>query len=565
MTPPNAAPTAPARLFQRPWTWWFMVVILVIVAAARLRLLNLPLERDEGEYAYAGQLMLQGIPPYQLAYNMKFPGTYAAYAVIMALFGETPAGIHFGLLCLTTLTALMLYWLGKKMLDPAAGTVAASAYAVLAASPSMLGLAGHATHFCAFFATAGLCAMWQARQNRNRLVVLAAGLLFGTAVLMKQQAALIALWASFAWAVWCFRKTGLRAGQRPVMIALFGAGIILPLALCCLVLWYAGVFKQFRFWTIDYARIYASAVPLAYAPQLFWHGFSWVVRKGFLLWLAAAGGLAPVWLDARWRNSRGWFLGFCAASALAVCPDFYFRKHYFLIALPALALLAGACVSGLRQIQARGIDPSPRADWPMWGYVLMVAATVFTLSDVWFRLPVGQILRGTGPTDHGLYGADPLPESEAVAKFIAQNSAPDARVAILGSEPEIYFLAHRHSASGYLYTYALMEPQPFALKMQRELINDIERHKPEFIVFADNIMSWNRRPDSNLTIFQWWDHYQTNYTLVGLADIISPTNTVYAFGTNYVARYPEAHGSALEIYQRKPVSPGPRPDSATAQ
>jgi hypothetical protein len=38
------------------------------------------LERDEGEYAYAGQLMLQGIPPYQLAYTMKLPGPFAAYA-----------------------------------------------------------------------------------------------------------------------------------------------------------------------------------------------------------------------------------------------------------------------------------------------------------------------------------------------------------------------------------------------------------------------------------------------------------------------------------------------------
>ena len=91
-----------------------MVAVLVIVAAIRLRLLNLPLERDEGEYAYSGQLMLQGIPPYQLAYNMKFPGTYAAYAFIMRLFGETPAGIHFGILCMTTLTALMIFQLGKK-------------------------------------------------------------------------------------------------------------------------------------------------------------------------------------------------------------------------------------------------------------------------------------------------------------------------------------------------------------------------------------------------------------------------------------------------------------------
>jgi len=32
------------------------------------------------------------IPPYQLAYNMKFPGTYAAYAGIMALFGKPRQG-----------------------------------------------------------------------------------------------------------------------------------------------------------------------------------------------------------------------------------------------------------------------------------------------------------------------------------------------------------------------------------------------------------------------------------------------------------------------------------------
>ena len=45
-----------------------------MVVFIRIRFLAIPLERDEGEYAYAGQLMLQGIPPYRLAYNMKFPG-----------------------------------------------------------------------------------------------------------------------------------------------------------------------------------------------------------------------------------------------------------------------------------------------------------------------------------------------------------------------------------------------------------------------------------------------------------------------------------------------------------
>ena len=72
----------------------------------------------------------------------------------------------------------MLFWLGKKILDATAGIVAATAYAMLAASPSMLGLAGHATHFAAFFATAGLCAMWQARQNGNGFMAFVSGLLF---------------------------------------------------------------------------------------------------------------------------------------------------------------------------------------------------------------------------------------------------------------------------------------------------------------------------------------------------------------------------------------------------
>src|ERR1700679_1652516 len=174
-----AASSAQRKFFQRDLTWWFTIAILALVAAVRLRLLNVSLERDEGEYAYAGQLMLQGIPPYDLAYNMKFPGTYAAYAFIMGLFGETPAGIHFGVLCMTTLTALMLFWLGKKILDGTAGMVAATSYAIMSASPSMQGLEGHATHFAAFFATVGLCAMWQARQNPNWLNAGTAGVSFG--------------------------------------------------------------------------------------------------------------------------------------------------------------------------------------------------------------------------------------------------------------------------------------------------------------------------------------------------------------------------------------------------
>ena len=546
MTQPSVAPSSVRpRLFQRHWTWWFMVAVLVVVAVARLRLLNFPLERDEGEYAYAGQLMLQGIPPYQLAYNMKFPGTYAAYAAIMALFGQTPAGIHFGVLCLTTLTALMLFWLGKQILDWTAGMAAATSYAVMAASPAMLGLAGHATHFAAFFATAGLCMMWKARQNASWLIVFAAGLLFGVSVLMKQQVAFIGLWAVIAFIVQLVRQTQLPLAKRFWPVAAFGVGMILPFSVCCLILWHAGVFEKFWFWTIRYAHQYASLIPVSAAPMIFWKTFRLVTTGVFLLWLVVAAGLGMVWFDKRLRPTRLWLLGFSLASALTICPGFYFRKHYYLLTLPAAALLAGCAVSGARQLWSRRAKNSRLGDWPVWCYALMVATTIMARSDIWFVKTSVQIART-------MYGADPLPESEIIARYICNNSEPDARVAVLGSEPEIYFLAHRHSATGYIYTYAQMEPQPFALKMQHEMISDIETRKPEFVVFADNIMSWNRQPDSDPGIFNWWDSYQTNYTLVGMADIISPTQTVYALGAKWVARYgKDIHGSGLEVYKRK--------------
>src|SRR5580698_8412712 len=105
------------RDFVRRFTTTQILLAAILLAAAlvRIRLIQVPLERDEGEYAYAGQLMLQGIPPYSVASNMKLPGTYAAHAVIMAIFGQTITGIHFGLLLVNAATILLVFALGQRL------------------------------------------------------------------------------------------------------------------------------------------------------------------------------------------------------------------------------------------------------------------------------------------------------------------------------------------------------------------------------------------------------------------------------------------------------------------
>src|SRR5207244_12575676 len=84
----------------------------------------------------------------------------------------------------------------------------------------------------------------------------------------------------------------------------------------------------------------------------------------------------------------------------------------------------------------------------------------------------------------------PFPESIKIAEYVRDHTSLDDTIAVLGSEPEIYFYAHRHSATGYIYTYGLMEPQKYARQMQEEMIHEIERARPKYLVSVVMFYSW---------------------------------------------------------------------------
>lgn len=217
-----------------------LLLVIVFFAVVRVRLRNAPLERDEGEYAYMGQLMLQGIPPYKIACNMKLPGTYAGYAAMMAVFGETTAGIRLGMIPVNAAATIMVFLLARRLYGSLAGAVAASTYALLSVRAALLALDGHATHFVVLAALAGILLLLRAIDTGKIYLFLCSGLCFGLAFLMKQPGILFGLFALCFW-LW-------REWRRPLpwleMMARGGAlcaGMALPFGLTCLVLFRAGV------------------------------------------------------------------------------------------------------------------------------------------------------------------------------------------------------------------------------------------------------------------------------------------------------------------------------------
>ncbi len=260
--------------------WCLLAAAVIFAVYVRVRLREFPLERDEGEFAYAGQLLLHGIPPYKLAYNMKLPGTYMAYAALMAVFGQTIAGVHLGLLAVNVATILLLYRLTRELFDPISAGLAAIFYATASVNPGVLGFAAHATHFVAVFGVAGVYLLWRYLQSGRWLPLVGSGLLLGTAFLMKQQGVFLMVFGgavvtthAFVGFVkaWRGRRDGARSWLVLALQAVaFCAAAVLPYLLVCLWLWRAGVFKTFWFWTFTYAREYVGEVPLQYAWQSFW-------------------------------------------------------------------------------------------------------------------------------------------------------------------------------------------------------------------------------------------------------------------------------------------------------
>src|SRR6185369_3423720 len=247
-----------------------------------------------------------------------------------------------------------------------------------------------------------------------------------------------------------------------------------------------------------------------------------------------------------------WLMGFVVAAVLTTVPGFYFRTHYFLLTLPAASLLAACAVVTAQQQWNRRVRES-FSDWPVAAFfLLLVAVALYQKKGEWMVLA-----RAQGPDallSHAFYGNETFPVAEVVSKFIRANTPPDTRIAVLGSEPEIYFLSRRHSATGYIYMYPLMEHQPFARRMQDEMIREIETAAPDFVVVALMDNSWLVSSDADKRIFEWWDEYQSRYTLVGLTDMISPARIYYVFGTNEVARYGKTTTNGLAVFMKKTVS-----------
>jgi 4-amino-4-deoxy-L-arabinose transferase-like glycosyltransferase len=521
--------------------------VIVFISFIRFGLINIPLERDEGEYAYFGKLILEGIAPYKEAYNMKLPGTYVMYALIMALFGKTIYGIHLGLLLINTATVVFFFVGFRKIFNASIGLFTASVYGMMSVSPALLGSAAHATQFVTLFVSVGIFFLAKFYENRKLLFVFLIGLMFGLSFLMKQQAVFFILFGGLA--VILVRILEKQVKVRPIISegAIYSSGAILPYVITVIILKIAGAFNNFWFWTVTYASKYASGVSFKEGIQQFSFSFKPMWEEFKFFWIFFFLGIVLIYLTKFSLRQKVTAILFTIFAFLTVCPGFIFRSHYFVSFLPAIGLSGAIALDYVISLLIH------RVKIRRLHYLSFIVFCIVSIAAV-SKNKNYYLLSSPNEMSKMIYGSNPFVESQMIAKYIKANSSPSDKIAILGSEPQILFYADRNSATGYIYTYGLMEIHDYNIRMQQEMISEIERNKPKFLVFCKVPFSWLAKKDSPTLIFDWFKKYSNdNYELFGVADIVSGSQTIYQWNKEAKTYHPVGTQNVF-VYKRKQIA-----------
>jgi 4-amino-4-deoxy-L-arabinose transferase-like glycosyltransferase len=436
---------------------------LVVVAVAfllRWPIADIPLERDEGEYGYVAQRWLAGEPPYRSAFDQKPPGVFAAYAVILSVFGTTPAAIHWAAQVYTLATLGLLYLTARRLFGSATGFAAALLAAYMTLDRCVLGNAANTELFMILPLTAGLLAAVRSAEDSSLAWAAVAGAC-GMAALMFKQVALPNV---------AFHGLLLLAAQRRKALLLLAYALAAAAVLAAVVGYFAavGALRDFTDCVIRHNLAYAQQVPLAQYPAFFVATFSVIAFQWWPLMLLAVEGYR--WADATERPRVRLTVIWLAMSLVGVVVGGYFREHYYIQAIPPLAILAGR---GAVHVGRRWSPNRPAL--PVFLALGAIAYGVLVM-------PKYYLADNPAEKSRLLYADAPFPESIPVGEYLARTAGLDDTIFVYGSEPQIYFYANRRAACRYIYVYPLLTPAPGVLERQQTALDEITANRPRFIV-----------------------------------------------------------------------------------
>jgi 4-amino-4-deoxy-L-arabinose transferase-like glycosyltransferase len=434
--------------------------------ALRWPFFRVPLNADEGGYAYVARRWLDGRGElYADVWVSRPQGIFLAYGAIFRTLGTSVEAIHVGSWLIGLATALFVWFFTRDWLGRRAGLAAIFLFILINGSPYLEGFTANAEVFAALPAAAAAWLLLRAsRRGWSAGSLLAIGVLAAISTLLKPSG-IVMLPVAIAFVCLMSGSQARAAMARSVWIA---AGFAFGIAPSLIHGWLIG-WHDFVFASITYRLEFQSSATVSAAhhwqrlTELLRHCRALAAAVGTVVALRWASGLSWPVAPAPWVAPRVtglvaepfffgrtaprsdeeagglllrlWLLG-CIAG-IAMGGDWW--EHYLIqIAAP----LAIWLVAALRELAGR-LD---RIRY--WAVVL--AMLTFLLGQYWV-VAIGDPDR----ISSWLYQRDDYVAADEVAAYLRAHTSPETPIYIAFSQPAISYQADRPSPYRYLYPQEL--------------------------------------------------------------------------------------------------------------
>ena len=524
-----------------------LAILILLIYTIRSKFALIPFERDEGIYSYFGTLVLEGKIPYKDFYEIKFPGLFYFYGLIVAMFGETVKGMHTGFMYINIISILFIYHAAKRLFSPIAGIIAATTFAFISLTPNLSGFTVQSEHGVAFFTSMGLLFYALTKKNSKWYYFLLMGIAMGLAFMVKTTGVFMALWGGLI-VILDFIFSKKPKQFKPFFKNLFAYSIggLSIIAIFFSIIYFKGSFKEMIYWTFEHSRAYAAGMPMEEGLKYFKYTRDAIVQNHKFLWIHAVLAIGVCLFRPISFQLKAFGITVLAFSFLTIVPGFYFYGHYWIQTIPGVAIIAGLtyhCIITVFESKIKLGKLNLRYIY-LSIFAILTFSHINALKSYYFHPNYELILRQ-------VYGNNPFPEAMEIGNFINANSKPEDNIVLIGSEPQIYFYTKKKSPSRHAYFTSIVNNVPMHKEWQREFVRDTEKAKPRYVVFFNHQFSLLVQPNTDKYVFEWANKYiADNYKVVGVVEMADGQQSNYTWkeaALNYQPKTP----SYVLVFERK--------------
>lgn len=512
------------------------IVILILLSSllvlVRFPFLEVPLERDEGEYAYCAWQMGQGAMPYRDIMTCVPPAVFFLYRMAFVIFGSTLQGIRFFTLFYLILTLGLFYYLARNLLGRLGAFLSGVIFVFLATNPGILANMSQREIFAALPLMASFILL-QKDLSRHRWYLAAGnGLIIALVFFLKQTTVVQLFFVLSAW-LWSYVQGKEHAlfWQRMLWLVI---GLTAGVSLFFLYFSRHQVLPEFLYWIFVFPRLMSKAIAVFYPTMrqvlssLIFHlqyVYQGSVVSQFPLVIVLLLSLIITLYQRQKQLALYWLWFFFLL--LSTATGFQFRRQYFqLLIVPQALLIAWAL-----QYLDRTLRTKKR--WVFNSYrvvaALLVLSPFINMVKQYYFISPAMISRK-------LYGPQVFSIAQPISEYLASQTTPADKIYILGSEQEIYFYSQRSCVNGDITAYTLTYAYGDPVARQREMIQVLKKELPPYILKINQENSLYDYPavhKKNVIFDEVFNLVEDRYTLAGFG-FIDQKRELLVFGRQQV-------------------------------